>query len=211
MNGINWTHLLTLTLSPEKGSNGLKNTGTLSEALPMGIITYLAMAILTYILACITTSIVGYKFFTIFSFTTLLGLIFKGLLKAIIPALLASYIFNFYCQRTYPTVNVNLPDTIKQFMYGVGVFAVLTLVQNIIFVPFMMSLYTNTLPSGLVRTVIFILNMCTYGWTAFTLLKLCIAEYNMSVRDTATTLVVSIVPLIVINYIIKNIFVLNFL
>ena len=113
MNGINWTHLLTLTLSPEKGSNELKNTGTLSEALPMGIITYLAMAILTYILACITTSIVGYKFFTIFSFTTLLGLIFKGLLKAIIPALLASYIFNFYCQRTYPTVNVNLPDTIK--------------------------------------------------------------------------------------------------
>lgn len=70
----------------------------------------------------------------------------------------------------------------------------------------MMSLYTNTLPSGLVRTVIFILNMCTYGWTAFTLLKLCMAEYNMSVRDTATTLVVSIVPLIVINYIIKNIF-----
>ena len=45
MNGINWTHLLTLTLSPEKGSNELKNTGTLSEALPMGIITYLAMAI----------------------------------------------------------------------------------------------------------------------------------------------------------------------
>ncbi|MBS5379259.1 MAG: hypothetical protein KHX67_08385, partial [Veillonella sp.] len=82
MNGINWTHLLTLTLSPEKGSNELKNTGTLGEALPMGIITYLAMAILTYILACITTSIVGYKFFTIFSFTTLLGLIFKGLLKA---------------------------------------------------------------------------------------------------------------------------------
>ena len=113
MNGINWTHLLTLTLSPEKGSNELKNTGNLSEALPMGIITYVAMAILTYILACITTSIVGYKFFTIFSFTTLLGLIFKGLLKAIIPALLASYIFNFYCQRTYPTVNVNLPDTIK--------------------------------------------------------------------------------------------------
>ena len=24
MNGINWTHLLTLTLSPEKGSNELK-------------------------------------------------------------------------------------------------------------------------------------------------------------------------------------------
>lgn len=66
MNGINWTHLLTLTLSPEKGSNELKNTGNLSEALPMGIITYVAMAILTYILACITTSIVGYKFFTIF-------------------------------------------------------------------------------------------------------------------------------------------------
>ena len=91
-------------------------------------------------------------------------------------------------------------------MYAVGVFTVLTLVQNIIFVPFMMSLYTNTLPSGLVRAVIFILNMCTYGWAAFTLLKLCITEYNMSVRDTATTLVVSIVPLIVINYIIKNIF-----
>lgn len=34
--------------------------------------------------------------------------------------------------------------------------------------------------------------MCTYGWTAFTLLKLCMAEYNMSVRDTATTLVISI-------------------
>ena len=128
----------------------------------MGIITYVAMAILTYILACITTSIVGYKFFTIFSFTTLLGLIFKGLLKAIIPALLASYIFNFYCQRTYPTVNVNLPDTIKQFMYGVSVYALLV--------------------------------------------KLCIAEYNMSARDTAITLVVSIVPLIVINYIIKNVF-----
>ena len=32
MNGINWTHLLTLTLSPEKGSNELKNTGTLGEA-----------------------------------------------------------------------------------------------------------------------------------------------------------------------------------
>lgn len=26
MNGINWTHLLTLTLSPEKGSNELKKT-----------------------------------------------------------------------------------------------------------------------------------------------------------------------------------------
>lgn len=34
MNGINWTHLLTLTLSPEKGGNELKTTGTLSEALP---------------------------------------------------------------------------------------------------------------------------------------------------------------------------------
>ena len=75
MNGINWTHLLTLTLSPEKGSNELKNTGNLSEALPMGIITYVAMAILTYILACITTSIVGYKFFTIFSFTRSYNLI----------------------------------------------------------------------------------------------------------------------------------------
>ena len=159
MNGINWTHLLTLTLSPEKGSNELKNTGTLSEALPMGIITYLAMAILTYILACITTSIVGYKFFTIFSFTTLLGLIFKGLLKAIIPALLASYIFNFYCQRTYPTVNVNLPDTIKQFMYGVSVYALLVLVQNIVLMPFMIGIYTATFPHGLVRTVIFILNV----------------------------------------------------
>lgn len=206
MNGINWTHLLTLTLSPEKGSNELKNTGTLSEALPMGIITYLAMAILTYILACITTSIVGYKFFTIFSFTTLLGLIFKGLLKAIIPALLASYTFNFYCQRTYPTVNVNLPDTIKQFMYGVSVYALLVLVQNIVLMPFMIGIYTATFPYGLVRTVIFILNVLVYGWTAFALLKLCIAEYNMSVRDTAITLVVSIVPLIVINYIIKNIF-----
>ena len=197
MNGINWTHLLTLTLSPEKGSNELKNTGTLSEALPMGIITYLAMAILTYILACITTSIVGYKFFTIFSFTTLLGLIFKGLLKAI---------FNFYCQRTYPTVNVNLPDTIKQFMYGVSVYALLVLVQNIVLMPFMIGIYTATFPYGLVRTVIFILNILVYGWTVFALLKLCIAEYNMSVRDTAITLVVSIVPLIVINYIIKNVF-----
>lgn len=206
MNGINWTHLLTLTLSPEKGSNELKNTGTLSEALPMGIITYLAMAILTYILACITTSIVGYKFFTIFSFTTLLGLIFKGLLTAIIPALLASYIFNFYCQRTYPTVNVNLPDTIKQFMYGVSVYALLVLVQNIVLMPFMIGIYTATFPYGLVRTVIFILNVLVYGWTAFALLKLCIAEYNMSARDTAITLVVSIVPLIVINYIIKNVF-----
>ena len=189
MNGINWTHLLTLTLSPEKGSNELKNTGTLSEALPMGIITYLAMAILTYILACITTSIVGYKFFTIFSFTTLLGLI-----------------FNFYCQRTYPTVNVNLPDTIKQFMYGVSVYALLVLVQNIVLMPFMIGIYTATFPYGLVRTVIFILNILVYGWTVFALLKLCIAEYNMSVRDTAITLVVSIVPLIVINYIIKNVF-----
>jgi hypothetical protein len=169
MNGINWTHLSTLTLSPEKGSNELKTNGALNEALPMGIIV-------------------------------------KGLLKAVIPALLASYIFNYYCNRSYPTISVTFQDTSKQFMYAVGVFAVLTLVQNIIFVPFMMSLYTNTLPSGLVRAVIFILNMCTYGWTAFTLLKLCIAEYNMSVRDTATTLVVSIVPLIVINYIIKNIF-----
>lgn len=166
----------------------------------MGIITYLAMAILTYILACITTSIVGYKFFTIFSFTTLLGLIFKGLLKAIIPALLTSYIFNF------PTVNVNLPDTIKQFMYGVSVYALLVLVQNIVLMPFMIGIYTATFPYGLVRTVIFILNVLVYGWTAFALLKLCIAEYNMSVRDTAITLVVSIVPLIVINYIIKNVF-----
>ena len=146
------------------------------------------------------------NYFTIFSFTTLIGLIVKGLLKAVIPALLASYIFNYYCNRTYPTISVTFQDTFKQFMYAVGVFAVLTLVQNIIFVPFMMSLYTNTLSSGLVRAVIFILNMCTYGWAAFTLLKLCITEYNMSVRDTATTLVVSIVPLIVINYIIKNIF-----
>ena len=206
MNGINWTHLVTLTLSPEKGSNELKINGALNEALPMGIIAYVVMAILTYLIACITISIVSYSFLTIFSFTTLLGLIVKGLLKAVIPALLASYIFNFYCNRTYPTISVTFQDTFKQFMYAVGVFAVLTLVQNIIFVPFMMSLYTNTLPSGLVRTVIFILNMCTYGWTAFTLLKLCMAEYNMSVRDTATTLVVSIVPLIVINYIIKNVF-----
>lgn len=29
MNGINWTHLLTLTLSPEKGSNELKTRATL--------------------------------------------------------------------------------------------------------------------------------------------------------------------------------------
>ncbi len=29
MNGINWTHLLTLTLSPGKGSNELKNMGPL--------------------------------------------------------------------------------------------------------------------------------------------------------------------------------------
>ena len=40
MNGINWTHLLTLTLSPEKGSNELKTDGALNEALPMGIIAY---------------------------------------------------------------------------------------------------------------------------------------------------------------------------
>ena len=73
MNGINWTHLLTLTLSPEKGSNELKNTGTLGEALPMGIITYLAMAILTYILACITTSIVGYKILYHFFIHYLIG------------------------------------------------------------------------------------------------------------------------------------------
>ena len=104
MNGINWTHLLTLTLSPEKGSNELKTNGALNEALPMGIIAYVVMAILTYLIACITISIVSYSFFTIFSFTTLLGLIVKGLLKAVIPALLASYIFNFYCNRTYPTI-----------------------------------------------------------------------------------------------------------
>ena len=173
----------------------------------MGIITYLAMAILTYILACITTSIVGYKFFTIFSFTTLLGLIFKGLLKAIIPALLASYIFNFYCQRTYPTVNVNLPDTIKQFMYGVSVYCSIVLVQNIVLMPFMIGIYTATFPIWSSKNSYIHLKMfLVYGWTAFTLLKLCIAEYNMSARDTAITLVVSIVPLIVINYIIKNVF-----
>ena len=40
MNGINWTHLLTRTLSPEKGSNELKTDGALNEALPMGIIAY---------------------------------------------------------------------------------------------------------------------------------------------------------------------------
>ncbi|MDU7876646.1 MAG: hypothetical protein E7J29_08090 [Veillonella sp.] len=51
MNGINWTHLLTLTLSPEKGSNELKTNGALNEALPMGIIAYIVMAILTYLIA----------------------------------------------------------------------------------------------------------------------------------------------------------------
>ena len=40
MNRINWTHLLTLTLSPEKGSNELKTNGALNEALPMGIYCY---------------------------------------------------------------------------------------------------------------------------------------------------------------------------
>lgn len=40
MNGINWTHLVTLTLSPEKGSNELKTNGALNEAFPMGIIAY---------------------------------------------------------------------------------------------------------------------------------------------------------------------------
>lgn len=43
MNGINWTHLVTLTLSPEKGSNELKINGALNEALPMGIIAYVVM------------------------------------------------------------------------------------------------------------------------------------------------------------------------
>ena len=53
MNGINWTHLVTLTLSPEKGSNELKINGTLNEALPMGIIAYVVMAILTYLITFI--------------------------------------------------------------------------------------------------------------------------------------------------------------
>ena len=53
MNGINWTHLVTLTLSPEKGSNKLKTNGTLNEALPMGIIAYVVMAILTYLITFI--------------------------------------------------------------------------------------------------------------------------------------------------------------
>lgn len=53
MNGINWTHLVTLTLSPEKGSNELKTHGTLSEALPMGITAYVVMAILTYLITFI--------------------------------------------------------------------------------------------------------------------------------------------------------------
>ena len=45
MNGINWTHLVTLTLSPEKGSNELKTNGALNKALPMGIIAYVVMAV----------------------------------------------------------------------------------------------------------------------------------------------------------------------
>lgn len=53
MNGINWTHLVTLTLSPEKGSNELKTNGALNEALPMGIIAYVVMAILTYLITFI--------------------------------------------------------------------------------------------------------------------------------------------------------------
>ncbi|WP_233187835.1 hypothetical protein [Veillonella sp. T34266-5] len=65
MNGINWTHLVTLTLSPKKGSSELKTNGALNEALPMGIIAYVVMAILTYLIACITISIVSYSFFTI--------------------------------------------------------------------------------------------------------------------------------------------------
>lgn len=53
MNGINWTHLVTLTLSPEKGSSELKTNGALNEALPMGIIAYVVMAILTYLITFI--------------------------------------------------------------------------------------------------------------------------------------------------------------